>query len=99
VLLTVLPSLAFAADFFYNDVTGKSQWEEPEQPVAYEDEKGQKYWYDSSKDESSWEFPGPWQEVQSEEHGQPYFFNKDTESTTWEKPEELGWRRVTKDEL
>ena len=54
-LLTVLPSLAFAADFFYNDVTGKSQWEEPEHPVAYEDEKGQKYWYDSSKDESSWE--------------------------------------------
>lgn len=24
---------------------------------------------------------------------------QDTESTTWEKPEELGWRRVTKDEL
>lgn len=46
---------ALAADFFYNDVTGKSQWEEPEQAVAYEDEKGQKYWYDSSKDESSWE--------------------------------------------
>jgi hypothetical protein len=27
------------------------------------------------------------------------FAAQDTESTTWEKPEELGWRRVTKDEL
>jgi hypothetical protein len=24
---------------------------------------------------------------------------QDSETTTWEKPEELGWRRVIKDEL
>ena len=98
VLLALLP-LTSAADFFYNDVTGVAQWEEPEHSVAYEDDEGKKYWFDRETDESVWEFPGKWAEVHSEEHGQAYFFNKDTKESTWDKPEEIAWRRVVnKDE-
>jgi len=99
IVILAAVSITQAADFFYNDVTGKSQWEEPTEPVAYEDKEGRKYWYDSGKDAATWEFPGPWEEVHSEEHGQPYYVNKDKDHTTWEKPEVMGWKRVQQDEL
>ena len=54
-LLLAAAPLVSAADFFYNDVTGKSQWEEPTEAVAYEDDQGRKYWYESKADASTWE--------------------------------------------
>lgn len=97
VVATLVPLVA-GNDFFYNDVSGKSQWEEPSDPVAHEDEEGRKYWFDSAKGESTWEFPGIWAEVASEEHGQNYYFNKETEEAVWEKPEAMGWRRVSSED-
>eukprot|EP00238_Polyblepharides_amylifera_P003633 CAMPEP_0196578866 /NCGR_PEP_ID=MMETSP1081-20130531/11590_1 /TAXON_ID=36882 /ORGANISM="Pyramimonas amylifera, Strain CCMP720" /LENGTH=103 /DNA_ID=CAMNT_0041898243 /DNA_START=108 /DNA_END=416 /DNA_ORIENTATION=+ len=84
-------SITHAADFFYNDVSGATQWEEPDLPVAYQDEEGRKYWHDGKSGEATWEYPGSWNEVQSEEHGQPYFFNKETQASQWERPEPMGW--------
>eukprot|EP00959_Pyramimonas_sp_CCMP1952_P201624 4216596-Pyramimonas_sp.AAC.1 len=98
-LLVALLPLVGAADFFYNDVTGTAQWEEPDHPVAYEDDEGRKYWFDKSTDESVWEYPGKWSEVHSEEHGQPYYFNKDTKESSWEQPEEMAWRRVVNKDI
>eukprot|EP00227_Mantoniella_beaufortii_P017787 CAMPEP_0197591034 /NCGR_PEP_ID=MMETSP1326-20131121/12579_1 /TAXON_ID=1155430 /ORGANISM="Genus nov. species nov., Strain RCC2288" /LENGTH=116 /DNA_ID=CAMNT_0043156367 /DNA_START=36 /DNA_END=386 /DNA_ORIENTATION=+ len=86
-------------EYFWNEVSNATQWEEPSVPVPFEDsESGKKYYVDPKSGESVWEFPGKWKEVESEEHGLPYYHNTDTKESSWEKPEDMAWQRVKHDE-
>ena len=61
VALAALFACAFTAhaaerEYFWNEVTNTTQWEEPNHPVAFEDsESGKKYYVDPKTGESVWE--------------------------------------------
>ncbi|KAK3233410.1 hypothetical protein CYMTET_56298 [Cymbomonas tetramitiformis] len=97
-VLLILASVVEARDHWQNDVLGTSQWEEPNEPYRHDGEDG-KYWFDPTKGESSWEFPGPWTAAKSKEHqGRAYYHNKETGESTWDMPAVMGWRRISSSE-
>mmetsp|Transcript_18686 Transcript_18686/g.46437 ORF Transcript_18686/g.46437 Transcript_18686/m.46437 type:complete len:115 (-) Transcript_18686:745-1089(-) len=106
-LLTLLVALvagvamchAVEREYYWNEVSNATQWEEPAVPVPHEDtESGKKYYVDPKTGESTWEYPGKWKVVESEEHGQSYYHNEETKESTWEKPADLAWSRVRHDD-
>lgn len=52
----VRQTLAAEREYFWNEVTNATQWEDPNVPVPYEDqETGKKYYVDPKTGESTWE--------------------------------------------
>lgn len=86
--------------YWWNDVTGESQWEKPEYEFT-DPETGNKYYLHPVTKESSWEKYDEleWEEVQEEDKGKGvYFYNSATKTSVWEKPAVLAWRQVALDE-
>ncbi|KAK9806943.1 hypothetical protein WJX72_008229 [[Myrmecia] bisecta] len=81
-------------EYWYNEKTGKTQWEEPK--LSYNDADGNTYYHDPETGESTWVKPATaaWSAVRSEEHDRDYYYNEVTKESVWEKPEPLAWRRV-----
>ncbi|KAK9834469.1 hypothetical protein WJX74_002316 [Apatococcus lobatus] len=90
------------AEYFWNEVTGESQWEDPG-GVPYHDENGQPYWLtpdgkQSPADPEATSYT--WIEGWSEEWARPYFFNQETRESKWDRPADMAWHRApAKDEL
>ncbi|KAI8470467.1 MAG: hypothetical protein J3K34DRAFT_458868 [Monoraphidium minutum] len=82
--------------FFYNEITGAVQWEDPGD-VAFEDDAGLRFWLAGGGDKLS-EDPAKmkysWVEFWSEDLQRPYFHNQETLESTWERPVDLAWRRL-----
>eukprot|EP00775_Hariotina_reticulata_P009846 gene9846-10005_t len=82
--------------FFWNEITGEVQWEDPGD-VAFEDDAGIRFWLGSAGEKLSEEPQGlaySWVEYYSEDLQRAYYFNQDTKETTWTRPDDLAWRRV-----
>lgn len=90
------PPLHDDAYYFWNEVTGETQWEDPG-GVAFEDANAQRYW---KSDEGTPLLHDPkanlycWLENWSSEYSRPYYYNQKSKKSQWEKPEDLAWRRV-----
>ncbi|KAL4443798.1 hypothetical protein ABPG75_011535 [Micractinium tetrahymenae] len=81
--------------YWWNDVTGESQWEKPE--YEYTDpETGKPYYLHPETKETSWEKYDElmWQEVQAEDGSGVFYHNAATKASQWEKPIILAWRQV-----
>lgn len=83
--------------YFYNEVTGEVQFEDPGD-TAYEDEEtGVRYWYLANGQRVT-EDPNRhrymWIEMYSADVKKPFFWNQETKESTWERPTDLAWRRI-----
>jgi hypothetical protein len=89
-LLLALAGCAAASDvFFYNTVTGATQWERPHE-MPFRDEEGRPYW--EVDGEARWVPPTDWawQEAHDPE-GNEYYHNTITGESAWSKPASAGW--------
>ncbi|GBF88785.1 hypothetical protein Rsub_01686 [Raphidocelis subcapitata] len=81
--------------YFYNEVTGTLQWEDPGD-VPFEGD-GVRYWVGPNGEQLP-DDPArlnyEWVEFWSEDLGRPYFLNLDTLESTWQRPADLAWRRI-----
>ncbi|KAG7672682.1 hypothetical protein KSW81_001642 [Nannochloris sp. 'desiccata'] len=76
--------------YWYNEVTGKTQWEEP--IYEYESET---YWIDPDTGKATWDKPESLGWILAEESGgKIYYWNDVTEASQWDKPANLGWMKV-----
>ncbi|GAX78170.1 hypothetical protein CEUSTIGMA_g5612.t1 [Chlamydomonas eustigma] len=92
----VPPSKRSPEYYFYNEMSGQVQWENPGD-VPYEYESGERYWYlpdgsRSAKDPNAWKYA--WVEQFSADLNRPYFHNQETLEASWERPFDLSWRRI-----
>jgi len=92
-----MPLSDLPEEFWFNDVSGESQWEDP--TVEYKDDEGNTYWVDPELGESVWTKPAAaaWEATEStdpDHNGQTYYYNTVTHESQWEKPKELAWRKV-----
>ena len=82
--------------FWFNNVTGVSQWERPD-ALGVEttvDGKTQRYWVVDGT--ATWSAPTEyaWRQVASPDgDGRVYFENTATGAVTWDRPAALGWSR------
>jgi len=88
--------------YWFNEVTGASQWEDPKESSwnMLQDKEGRAYWFKPSTGDSTYKQPieAAWkQKVDQKKEKQVFYYNEVTEETTWMKPPELGW--VQHDEL
>mmetsp|Transcript_34918 Transcript_34918/g.48426 ORF Transcript_34918/g.48426 Transcript_34918/m.48426 type:complete len:349 (+) Transcript_34918:315-1361(+) len=94
-------SQAKPSAYWFNVVTGTSQWNDPKEHAwnQLQDSSGRNYWFKPATGDSTYTQPqeAAWKERVSKEHGRPFYFNEVTEETTWKKPAELGW--IQHDEL
>mmetsp|Transcript_17069 Transcript_17069/g.29221 ORF Transcript_17069/g.29221 Transcript_17069/m.29221 type:complete len:133 (-) Transcript_17069:253-651(-) len=82
--------------YFYNAVTGDTQWVDPGD-TPYEGHDGTRY-YMSLTGERMTHNPNAWQyiwlEQYSEEARRSFYYNQQTKESTWERPADLAWRRI-----
>ena len=64
---------AAVREYFWNEVTNETQWEDPAPAVPYEDpESGKKYYVDPKTGESIWEVSaGKWKPARGDAHRRP----------------------------
>ena len=86
---------SFNKTFWWNQVTGETQHEEPVDVFGFDDGAGYRFFIDPKTGQSSWDRPerSAWSEVHSEEHGRPYYYNNVTQEVSWEKPADsnIAW--------
>lgn len=90
VLLLCLVTAVVASDvFYYNTVSGATQWERPaEMPLR--DQDGRAYW--EVDGEARWVPPTGWAwEEAHDPDGHVYYHNTVTGETSWHKPEAAAW--------
>lgn len=81
--------------YWFNSVSGVTQWEEPSQWEFYGDD-GKPYYLDDDG-EKVYDKPDKyaWKELASDQHdGAKYYYNELTGATTWTPPEHLAWVQV-----
>ncbi|KAL4442019.1 hypothetical protein ABPG77_011280 [Micractinium sp. CCAP 211/92] len=81
--------------YWWNDITGESQWEQPK--YEYTDTESEKVYYlHPETKETSWEKFDElmWEEVRAEDGSGTYYYNPATKTSQWEKPIILAWRQV-----
>ena len=80
--------------YFFNVVTGQSQWSDPREtqwnPLT--DREGRRYWFRPSTGDSTYDLPveAAWREMR-DENDRHFYYNDATSETTWTKPAPLGW--------
>ena len=94
--LPVATRQAAEKGFWFNNVTGVSQWERPD-ALGIEttvDGKAQRYWVVDG--EPTWSAPTEyaWRQLVSPDgNGKVYFENTATGAVTWDRPAALAWSR------
>ncbi|KAK3247336.1 hypothetical protein CYMTET_43157 [Cymbomonas tetramitiformis] len=87
--------------YWFNEVTGESQWENPAEGTWNElrDDHNRRYWFKPRTGEATYKQPvdAAWSEMRSDEHNRTFYYNEVTEEITWSKPGALGW--TSHDEL
>lgn len=84
IVLTLPPGWAEAKDpetgapYFYNEITGESQWEYPSECTS------------SQQVNATSTLPQDWEETLDESTGQRYYYNRKTNTTQWERPNSVS---------
>jgi len=80
--------------YFFNVVTGQSQWSDPRETQwnPLKDREGRRYWFRPSTGDSTYDLPveAAWREMR-DENDRHFYYNDATSETTWTKPAPLGW--------
>ncbi|KAL6757653.1 spliceosomal protein FBP11/Splicing factor PRP40 [Haematococcus lacustris] len=95
-ILIVRACVANETYYFYNEVTGQTQFQDPGD-TPFEDEQGMRYWL-LPNGEKTYTHPAAlaytWVEQYSKEISKPFFWNQETLQSTWDRPADLAWRRI-----
>ncbi|KAG2485835.1 hypothetical protein HYH03_015418 [Edaphochlamys debaryana] len=83
--------------YFFNEVTGAVQLEDPGSTPFEDPATGQRYWLDPEGrrlEQDPHREKYAWSENWSSNTNKPFYFNRITRESTWEQPPDLAWRRL-----
>ena len=82
---------ATGSNYFYNEATGESAWERPQQQPAFVQQ--QQPSLAAQPTPAASDAASPWQECWHEEYQHKYWYNTTTGESVWEPPAELAAAR------